>query len=505
MLMPASLPTELMAYASAENEAALFTALSKRPDHLVLFFEIASENETWSEHHSDFMRQAIEWSTKQFFNQQLSLALAERIAKAICKHFSVQRSFLISDLTIHMQGQQAEVNSLMLSVNSDVFRERIWRECHQKGLSKLVCNEIPNALFHHIVEFVYSGMALRVWKESQEDIFALLRLSSQYRLSGLMEICEETLRRYINRSNALEMLVASYQASWNLLKTHCMQLLNDQALDVRLFEVHANAESGIPEPLQPFGLEFLAFSDRALEVFEQVKPFITHLVCSGTLTEEAPFSTVVRTCPKLVALDISQSRVFSERLSDIPNNVLELDLSKCPWLTNSIIQKMVSICPQLKRLKLQSNVQLTFVGWGELQKLRQLQALDISRCNQVSDEDFALILKACAHLVELRVDECKKLTDNAFFSLTRSLPQLLVLSVVRCHLSDGLLYELVVRCRHIHTLNLTKCLEISEKGLLRALPHARELRRLTIVQCPISDEAVAMIRKSYPLLSIITD
>lgn len=502
MLLPGTLPPELLPYASVENEAELFNQLSKHAEHIILFFEIASENETWSEQHAGFMGKVIDWCTKHFLDERLSILSAERIAAAIRKHFSIFRSILPSDLTIHMQGHQVVVNSLILSVSSEVFRERIRIECHIQGGSSLVCNEVSFALFHHIVECAYTGMALNLWRERQEDLMSLLRFCSLYKLVELMEICEETLRRYINRSNALEMLEMSYKESWNHLKKHCMEILNEQSLGVNFFVVQVGNDSGILEPINPFGMEFLAFSESALELFEHVKRFITHLICGGALTEETPFSYVVSSCPNLVALDISHTRAFSDRLSDIPSDLIELDLSQCPWLTNSVLHRMVLICPHLKRLKLQSNVQLTYLGWSELQKLRQLQAVDISRCHQVNDEDFVMILKACGHVVEFRADECKKLTDRAFFSLAKSMPQVLVLSVGRCHLSDGMLLEIVVHCRHLFSLNLTKCLDITEKGLLKVIQQTRELRRLNVSQCRLSDEEIARIRKSYPLLRI---
>src|SRR5262249_19595049 len=152
------------------------------------------------------------------------------------------------------------------------------------------------------------------------------------------------------------------------------------------------------------------FQMRTMDVFERVKNNITHLICSGDLTRDPTFSKVLGQCPKLLSLDISHSTDFTEQLKSIPYRLEELDISKCAWLSEYEFRQIVQICPHLSSLKLSSNVQLNFSAWSELQKLKGLKVLDLSRCNQIQDRDLKIILMACRMVTDLELEECKGIT-----------------------------------------------------------------------------------------------
>lgn len=503
MLLPALLPKELSVYADANNDVELLQLLIKIPNQLVLFFEHACEDETWSEQHLSYMQAAIEWLTLQFRHERLNMEFAQRIAKAFQAHFNILRHNLIRDITIKGQNGTVEANSLLLSVSSEFFYDLI--RMHYSDLKRLVIelNNVPLDILIHVEEFVNSGDVVGLWKHEQSYILKLLQHATLFRIKGLMELCEETLKRYINKSNVIDTLMMTHQNSWLNLRKNCFRFLNNQNIGVRFEEVekYRTIDVGGGKLLR---IEFLEFNESSLDIFTKLKHLITHVICGGDLTEEAPFSMVVKSCPHLISVDISRSRVFSERLYDLPQNLKELDLSKCSWLTNDNLRKMIAICPQLLRISLNSNVQLTYQGWGELQKLHQLKGLDVSRCHQLHDEDLLLILNACTQISELGLEECVGIGEAGFFELARSLIQLSFLNVARCHIADAQLIEITMCCRNLQVLNLTRCKGISDKGILQAIKQATSLESIDLTACDISQITLEMIRQLRPNLRVLS-
>src|ERR1700722_10709013 len=100
MDLPALLPNELKYTSVAVNNRILLNMLVKIQQDLILFFEYACEDETWSGQHSDFMREAIQWMTNQFFQDKLLMSFAQRASKAIQQHFHILGALVPQNLTI---------------------------------------------------------------------------------------------------------------------------------------------------------------------------------------------------------------------------------------------------------------------------------------------------------------------------------------------------------------------------------------------------------------------
>lgn len=495
MLMPALLPEELSRYSKAETETALLEMLRATPKELVAFFEFAAEDETWSEHHGAFMHDTMEWFTIHSLQGRLNTEWIERAARSIREHHHILRPYLPRNLIFEVQSKSIAVNSLLFMESSEFFYDLIRNQLFDKQKTLIPLNEFPLDIFEMMEEFVCTGNVVSIWKHDQKALLRILQYAAGARMEGLMQLCADTLKRYLDRDNVVDFLIMSYEKSWKHLRDHCFDFLNAQTWGVKFEdpERYQRAEEGLKQLLV---FEFLDFSDIALGLFERLKFLITHLTCGGSLIEEAAFSTVVKACPQLRLLNISYTRAFSDRLYEIDPSLQELDLSNCPWLSNEALKKMVAICPNLRRLVLTSNVQLTFSGWGALQKLPYLFGLNISRCHQVHDQDFSLILRACPQLNELHLEGCRGLSERAFFELAKRLPQLYVLNVSRCHVSDGALIEIAMRCPNLRELHLARCKEITDKGLLQLMDHTHALKFLDAAACDISpalDETITLL------------
>lgn len=506
MQLPAILPDHLLHYQTEPNDAALSEKLDKKLVDLVLFFESASEDEIWCAEHTDFMRSALESLSKHYLNEHLSQESAGRIAFAIYNHLteSAQR-FIPSDISVQAQGYSLPVNSLLFGASSEHFRDLIRIQCRDEGKEVVsLQDDVSQEFLITIVELVKTGTVRGIWKYDKKELFNLLRQAASLKLLGLMHICEDTLKRYINSENVFDILKMAYDESWEHLKQHCYDFLNARNPGIRLQGSTTDFGPLEVEEIKPLGLEFFELNESSLDIYQKLKPLVTHLIFSGSLTENPEFSRIVRSCPHLISLDISRSRSSSQYLMDLPLDLQELDLSQCPWLTDAVLKKMIGICPNLKKIVLGSNVQLTYEGFSELQKLKRLYGLDISRSPRIRDDDFLLILKACFQISHLLMEDCPQLSNKAFFEISRGLPSLAILNISRCSISDGLLLEITAHCSQLRYLNVSRCLELTGKGLLQVIRQGRKLQVLDVRNCTLSRLEVEKLREVRPLLKILS-
>ena len=234
------------------------------------------------------------------------------------------------------------------------------------------------------------------------------------------------------------------------------------------------------EDVKKFAFEFIDFKEQSLDVFRRVKSLITHLIFGGALTADPVFSKVIRECPRLSGVDLSRSLIRSDRLSDLPSHLEELDISHCPWLTVETLRDIFRFCPYLEKLSLGSNAQLTFSAWPELRKLTGLKALDISRSHQIGDQEIRLIVQSCPGLAELSMEDCPKMTDQSFFDLPKTLPSLYSLNIAHCTFSDSPLIEYALHCTNLTILNISNCSNITDKGIMEFIRLRPTLRSLKV-------------------------
>ncbi len=497
MQLPSFLPEQYANYQEATDDQALFDALVLKPVDLIFFFEYACDDLTWAEMHPQFFRLALQWFTTEILHRRLSRQSGKRLTTIIKSHFSLLSAEIPFDIIVQTKDKEIPVNSLLMSESSSIFRTLIFVECEQKKSNKLTINRIPENLLPAVVEYIHTGTVPYLWRHSKDEIMVLRQLSAEFELDELAVLCEETLKRYVNKINALEMLVKCYENSWKVLGNWCCQLISEnRGVIITLLE-----EDQLHQKRLAF--EFLNAQEPALELFSQLKGLITHLICAGNISEESIFSEIVQGCPKLISLDLSRSQRFSERMLDAPTGVEKLDLSQCSWLTHAILARFVSVYPNVSHLNLASNTQLSFLAWSELTKMKQLKSLGLSNCNQITDEDFSLILKGSPSLIELSMEDCRKLSEKAFFELSRMLPQVVLLNVARCSITDAALQELAARCNYLYSLDISRCKDLSERGIVKSIPQFRALRVLHAQHCGLSDEALEQIKQLQPSLSML--
>jgi hypothetical protein len=504
MQLPAFLPNQFAHYSRANGDAQLFEQLVQQPSDLIIFFEYACDHETWSDDHAAFMRSAIQWMTTEFFNSRLSLESANAAVKAMQKHRVFLDPYIIQDIFVSAGTQRVAVNSMFAGVSSESIRQFIRSQCFEKGREELVLLDLPPEMLAPVVEFMNTGTIATIWRHSREDLYIFLRLAMKWNLQGIATLCQETLKRYIDANNVIEILLMAQDNGWIYLEKHCCAFINSQDWGLKCHSLQREKEDILTRESRLLALEFLEFNENSLGIFERIKLHITHLICSGYLTGDSIFGKVVRSCPRLLALDISRSRSFGDYLAETPPHLEELDISQCGWLRNGMLKQIIAICPNLRKLSLTSNVEISTSDWSELLKLKQLISLDIARCYQIRDEQFNLILKACPRIADLSIADCHQLTNKAFFLIAHILPQLVILNASRCHISDGLLQEIAVHCTHLRRLVIERCPEISERGIFQLVQQAPALHELDIKHCPISQTMIDRIRAIRPQLRLLS-
>lgn len=492
MELPALLPKELNYASNAESSSDLLNLLIKKSEDFIVFFEYACDDETWSEAHVEFMKKIIQWMTNQYFQDKLLAEVVCRANAKIKEHYHILGPYVPRNLTVLLNGYERNVSSLLWGGSSEYLRNMIRQECRDKETKILDLENVSPIVFDQIEEYVTTGNIKELWSKRQDEVLDVLYQASEWGLLNLMELCQEHLEKFISQSNVVNLLVESHEQNWVVLKDSCIDFFNDLDIGVRI-------EKSSSEIL---AMEFLNFREDAMEIFEMVRFNITHLICSHDLTNQAGFSDVINRCPNMVCLDISRSRSFTDRLLDIPENLEELDISKCEWLTNKNLKKIIEICPNLLKIRLSSNVQLNYSSWSILKGLKRLEKLDISHCYQIKDEDFKLILQACRNVTHFSLEQCNGLSDNAFFELGKNIPRLTDLDVSRTNITDSGLIDLTMRCKQLITLKVVRCKNLTAKGILEAVSNAPNLKSLDITKCDFSDESLNKIKEARPFLGV---
>jgi hypothetical protein len=491
MNLPALIPPQYDYCKEVSTDKELFVLLVKDPSALIPFFEAACEDETWASSHQDFLQDTIAWLSDRFFEDKLDSELARHCLEVIRPHYQVLDSFFPLNLTIRLKDNTVPISAFLYGASSDFWHALIRSECRDKNKDTITFREVPYEIFRQADAYIKTGDCRDLWRQEEDVVLAAMNLANGWGLEGMMLICEEILERYITRDNVLDKLVMAQRKSWKFLRQKCIEFYNMQNTGVALVSKNSH-----------LGMEFFELTENVLELFERLRNELTHLVFSQKLTQEERFGDILRKIPRLVSLDISRSSGFSDELKEIPSGLQELDLSQCLWVNNENLKKIIRICPHLQRLALNSNSQINYGGWGELKKLSRLESLDLAKCYQLTDDEFFIIVQACPQLLSLNISECIRLTDKSFERIARGMTRLTTLNLSRCSVTDIPLIAIAALCRNLAWLDLTRCVNLTDKGILEAVKNAAALRELNLEQCNVGEGVLEQIRKKTPPISL---
>lgn len=491
MQLPSEIEPSLKKYAQYVKDEDLFEELKKNPSELISFFHYACADETWAEEHSTILKSILSWLTEENIMQNFPNEFFQPIIDPLHKHIHVLKPTIPLDLLVKVDQEEYSISSLLLSIQSSYFRRRILHERRGKN-PVLKIYEIPLSFLKLVDEFIISGEIKDLWKMQPDELWALIDALNPLDLFPIVEACEVVLRRYIDRSNAFDMLIKAHQKHLQLLQNVCEEFINDLDRGVRL----------VITPVENLSLEFLDYKDNAFVAFNKVKDEMTHLIFSGEMAVSSQFKLAVNSCPKLKGLDLSDS-IGVSYLESIPDHVQELYLSRCRWINNAEMQTLSLASPDVIKLDLSNNDQLTYAIWSELRRFKNLTSLDVSRCFQIGDNELRIILQACPKLLELKMVDCQKISPDGFFEIGKLVPGLSLLNLSRTLVSDAALIDILVHCKSLLNLDISRCYGVSDKGVLEGIRHCPSLKTIHLTNTGLTLSGIEQIKKHYPSLNIL--
>lgn len=493
MLLPEEISPNLKFYANFESEKECLEALYKSPVDLFSFFVAACADESWVDSHTVSMKGLFQWITDAQVQRNFPQELFKSLIPTIQLNHQRLKPFIPLDLVLKMDTMDYPINSLLLSQQSFYFRRRIINESNLDQNRVLIIDEIPEGFIGYIDEFILSGSVKDLWKFPPDELWEIINCLSPLGFTALIEASEQVLRRYIDRQNVLEMLLKAHINHLQILQDACIEFLNQLEMGVRL-----NITS-----VEYLSLEFLNFRSPAFEVFDAIVHEITHLTFSHQLPADPNFKSVIHRCPHLICLDFTDSTHPPDDFYDIPNQMTEIRLSHCQWVDSGMLHAISKNLPSITILDLSSNDQLTYSVLSELSKFKKLGVLNISRCFQLGDVELKILLQACPKLYELQLSDCHKISPDGFFEIGKSLTDLSILNISRTSISDASLIDLMMRCRSLYILDISRCPGISEKGVMEGIRSCPSLRKMIVRNSGITNHEMDQIKKHFPYVKVL--
>lgn len=208
------------------------------------------------------------------------------------------------------------------------------------------------------------------------------------------------------------------------------------------------------------------------------------------------------------------------------NRVERLTLPNCKGLTDSGLTALVTNNDHLLALDMSGVEQATDASILAIaEHCKRLQGLNVSGCTRISSEAMAVLARSCRYIKRLKLNECGQLDDEAVLAFAEHCPNLLEIDLMQCRLvgnasitallSQGQsLRELrLVSCdlmddgaflslprnrtyEHLRILDLTSCIQLTDRAVERIIEVAPRLRNLVLSKCrAITDAAVYAISK----------
>ncbi|MCB1119652.1 MAG: BTB/POZ domain-containing protein [Chlamydiia bacterium] len=482
------LPKELDALHTINDEER-FHLLTHKLDHLALFLEKIAPQYTWMQKHSKLIEDLLRHVTDIFFRDRMPLQIAKRILWILQKNWDDLSHKLPNNITLELQDNQIEVNSLLLAASSPPLREKIRQECRLDQSSILNLTEYPIAPMRLILDFMQHGTSTLLWRSSERDIFATLIAARDFALPKLERECEEEARRFIHESEVVRLLLKAHEIGAHHIKKACIDFYNETARGVRF---HHRQEADLTLKLQEV-------KEVTIRFFEKMAPYLTHLSFSDNVLDDIPFPDLLNQCPHLVGIGVEQSYSFSERLTTLPQNLREIDLSQCEWLNASTLEQIVRHNPHITRWTLASNPGLNYAAWGQLARAPSLSTLNVARCHNLTDAELRILIEGCVRLQELNIAECRSLTEAGFRLLARIGAHLRSLTLTRLPITDPILIAMAQTMRHLEILDLTRCRLLTEAGIEEALNFLPSLHSLNLSHCRVNGPFLKKLRTTRPL------
>ncbi|CAK7203741.1 SCF ubiquitin ligase complex subunit [Sporothrix eucalyptigena] len=181
-------------------------------------------------------------------------------------------------------------------------------------------------------------------------------------------------------------------------------------------------------------------------------------------------------------------------------NILEIDLHQCRLITNQPITDLLAHGQALRELRL-ANCELisdsAFLSLPNDQVYEHLRILDLTSCVRLTDSAVDRIITVAPRLRNLVLAKCRNITDNAVHSIARLGKNLHYVHLGHCsQITDEAVKRLVHACNRIRYIDLGCCVHLTDDSVTR-LATLPKLKRIGLVKCSnITDESVNALAKA---------
>ncbi|XP_062197824.1 F-box/LRR-repeat protein 3-like isoform X2 [Phragmites australis] len=206
--------------------------------------------------------------------------------------------------------------------------------------------------------------------------------------------------------------------------------------------------------------------------------------CSGVTDTELSF--VVSRLKSLLKLDITCCRDITDvslaAITSSCTSLISLKMESCSRVTSGGLQLIGKRCSHLEELDLTDN-DLDDEGLKALARCSKLSSLKIGICLRISDEGLSHIGKYCPELRDIDLYRSGGISDDGVTQIAQGCPMLESINMSYCTgITDHSLMSLS-RCAKLNTLEIRGCPRVSSSGISEIAGGCRLLSKLDIKKC----------------------
>lgn len=145
---------------------------------------------------------------------------------------------------------------------------------------------------------------------------------------------------------------------------------------------------------------------------------------------------------------------------------------------------------------------VTDSGLTAVSKCSKLKSFHLAKAPDCSDDGIAAIANNCKHLKKLHIDGCRsnRIGDIGLMEIANSSVELVELVLVGVSPSSESLRAVAASCRKLESLELCGSKAIGDDEIVCVAESFRELKKLRIKRCGVTDCGVEALAKGCPNL-----
>ncbi|KAL8146652.1 hypothetical protein AgCh_004399 [Apium graveolens] len=206
--------------------------------------------------------------------------------------------------------------------------------------------------------------------------------------------------------------------------------------------------------------------------------------CTG-VTDEA-LSSLVTTHKDLRKLDITCCRKITHTsIIQITNNcssLTSLRMESCTLVPSESFVLIGQRCHFLEELDLTDN-EVDDEGLKSISRCSKLSSLKLGICLNITDYGLTHIGMSCSKLTELDLYRCAAISDKGILAICDGCPDLQMINIAYCNDITDISMISISKCSKIHTFESRGCALITSLGLAALAVGCKQLTKLDLKKC----------------------